>query len=178
VGNRRVSSARALACLALLAGCVYVPEGPPSDAPGPGPAPPPASPPGSDPGARPADPDIARFADLLDARRARDGCPALAWDHAVADVAAAHSRDMAERGYFSHVSPEGRDPFHRLQAAGIAFVAAAENIAYGRDTGDGLFEQWLASPGHRGNMLDCRFTRHGVGRHGVHWTQLLIRPPS
>jgi uncharacterized protein YkwD len=152
-----------LTCLVLLAGCVYVPAGPP---------------PGSDPEAQPADPAIARFADLLNARRARDGCPALAWDDAVAAVAAAHSRDMAERDYFSHVSPQGRDPFHRLQAAGVAFVAAAENIAYGRDTGDGLFEQWLASPGHRGNMLDCRFTRHGVGRHGVHWTQVLIRPPS
>lgn len=83
---------------------------------------------------------------------------------------------MADRGYFSHVSPDGTDPFDRLRAAGIGFVAGAENIAYGQSTGDDVFAQWMASRGHRGNMLSCQYTRQGVGRHGTHWTQVLIRP--
>jgi uncharacterized protein YkwD len=85
---------------------------------------------------------------------------------------------MQRRGYFSHTTPEGRDPFDRLRAAGIGFVAAAENIAQGPTTGDDVFAGWLASPGHRQNMLDCRFTRHGVGLHGGFWTHVLIRPPT
>jgi uncharacterized protein YkwD len=94
----------------------------------------------------------------------------------VAAVAASHSHDMVHRGYFSHVSPDGRDPFDRLTAAGIGYTAAAENIAYGRSTGDEVFAQWMTSPGHRTNMLNCRYTHQGVGRHDTHWTQVLIRP--
>jgi uncharacterized protein YkwD len=127
---------------------------------------------------RPADAEAARFAERLNERRALDGCPRLVWDDAVAAVAASHSRDMARREYFGHTSPEGVGPFDRLRAAGIAFTAAAENIARGPATGDAVFEGWLASSGHRENMLDCRFTRQGVARHGGYWTQVLIRPPS
>lgn len=129
-------------------------------------------------GAGPQDPAVARFVELVNARRTADGCPALAWDPAVAAIASAHSRDMLERGYFSHVSPDGSDPFDRLRAAGVAFVAAAENVAYGDTTGDGVFRQWQGSAGHRANMLSCTYTRHGVGRAGTYWTQLLIRPPG
>lgn len=125
-----------------------------------------------------ADGPIARFVDLLADERARRGCPPLAWDARVAGVAGAHSRDMVERGYFSHVSPEGHDPFDRLAAAGIGYSAAAENIAFGRRTGDGVYAQWLGSPGHRDNMLECSYTHHGVGLHASYWTHILIRPRS
>jgi uncharacterized protein YkwD len=126
-----------------------------------------------DPG---GDEAVTRFVSLLHDRRAREGCPRLVWNERVAAVAVAHSRDMDQRGYFSHVSPEGRDPFHRLEAAGIRYARAAENIAHGTRTGDSVFAEWVASPGHRSNMLDCRFTHHGVGREGVVWTHVLIRP--
>lgn len=123
----------------------------------------------------PTDPAVARFAAVLNAQRERDACPPLTWDSEVAAVAALHSRDMVERGYFSHVSPDGVDPFDRLRAAGIGFVAAAENLAFGASTGDELFAQWMGSPGHRANMLGCRYTAQGVGRYGNHWTLVLVR---
>lgn len=128
--------------------------------------------------ATPDDPAVARFTELLNTRRIAAGCPPLAWDARVAAVAAAHSRDMVERGYFSHTSPTGDDPFRRLEAAGIAFVAAAENIAHGSETGEGVFRQWEESPGHRANMMSCRYTLQGVGRFGTYWTQLLMTPPG
>lgn len=135
----------------------------------------PSAPPTSGAGAeRPADATIARFAALLNAQREREGCEPLAWDEEVAAVAASHSRDMAEGGYFSHVSPNGVDPFDRLRAAGIGFVAAAENLAFGGSTGDEVFAQWMGSPQHRANMLGCGYTSHGVGRYGNHWTQVLV----
>jgi hypothetical protein len=164
--RRAAHSARPLwLLLALVAGaCAQV-----TPAIGPWPAPGGAGDPGGDE-------TVARFVSLLEDRRAREGCPRLVWDGRVAAVAVAHSRDMARRGYFSHVSPEGRDPFDRLDTAGIRYTRAAENIAHGQRTGDAVFAEWVASPGHRANMLDCRFTHHGVGREGVVWTHVLIRP--
>ena len=124
----------------------------------------------------PAGAAVAQFVQRLAVARERAGCPPLVWDAAVAAVAESHSRDMRERGYFSHTSPEGDDPFDRLDRAGIPFLAAAENVAYGQRTGDAVFAQWVGSPGHRDNMLNCTYTRQGVGRYGVYWTQVLIRP--
>lgn len=124
----------------------------------------------------PDDAAVARFAGVLNERRLAAGCPSLEWDDEVEAVALAHSRDMVERRYFAHVSPDGRDPFGRLRSAKIQFVAAAENIAYGQVGGDDVFSQWEASEAHRQNMMECVYTRHGVGRFGAHWTQVLFRP--
>ena len=123
-----------------------------------------------------ADPAIQEFIRLVNAKRRSMGCPELIWDDRVAAIASTHSRDMDSRNFFSHTNPEGRDPFDRLQKSDVAFSAAAENIAFGPKTGHEVYETWLDSPGHRRNMLDCSFTRHGVGRVAEKWTHLLFRP--
>lgn len=119
---------------------------------------------------------IEQFVDLVRSARGRAGCPALAWDARTAAVARDHSGDMLRRGYFSHTSPEGVDPFERLRAAGVAYSAAAENIAYGARNGEEAFRQWYGSRGHRRNMLNCHYTRHGVGVVGDRWTHVLWAP--
>jgi uncharacterized protein YkwD len=128
--------------------------------------------------AGPASPDQAarEVHDLLNRHRASKGCPALAWDDGAARVALAHSRDMRTRGYFSHTSPEGRTPFQRLDAAGLAWRAAAENIAQGQMTAAEVVRGWIASPGHRANIENCGLTRHGVGVSGGLWTDLFYTP--
>jgi len=138
----------------------------------------PSQPPGGGRVVRAEPPDVAieRFVALVQAARRDAGCPMLAWDARAANVAAAHSQDMLRRGYFSHRSPEGATPFDRMRAAGIAFSAAAENIAYGALTGEAAFHQWFGSAGHRRNLLNCRYTRHGVGVAGDRWTHLLFTP--
>lgn len=42
-------------------------------------------------------------------KRRENGLPSLTWDPQLANIALSHSRDMAERGYFDHLSPEGED---------------------------------------------------------------------
>jgi uncharacterized protein YkwD len=81
-------------------------------------------------------------------------------------IASDHSADMDSGNFFSHINPDGKGPFERLQGSNVAFSAAAENIALGPTTGREAYNNWMGSPGHRRNMLDCRFTRHGVGRVG------------
>ncbi len=124
----------------------------------------------------PVDPEIREFIRCVNARRQNIGCPELKWDDRIAVVAFNHSRDMASRNFFSHTNPDGKDPFDRLEAANLVFSAAAENIASGPKTGKEVYEIWLHNPSHRRNMLDCRFTRHGVGRAEGRLTSLLIQP--
>jgi uncharacterized protein YkwD len=103
------------------------------------------------------------------------GCAALRWDGPTAAVAQAHAEDMVRRDFFSHTNPDGQTPFDRLRAAGVTYMAAAENIAYGYSTGAGVLEGWLGSTGHRANIENCAYTHHGVGKAGTHWTHLFLR---
>ena len=122
------------------------------------------------------DPAVQEFVRLLNAKRRSVGCPELKWDSRVAEIASGHSADMNSRNFFSHTGPDGKGPFERLQGSNVTFSAAAENIALGPITGQEAYDTWIRSSGHRRNMLDCRFTQHGVGRVGDRWTHLLISP--
>ena len=132
-------------------------------------------------GEAPAVPDrdeaIDEFVALANRARADAGCAApLIWRDDIAAVAQAHSEDMRRRGYFDHVTPDGLTPLDRVQGAGIAVWAVAENIALGQPTGASVYESWRGSAGHRRNLLNCEYTHHGVGLAGAHWTHLLVRP--
>ena len=109
--------------------------------------------------------------------RASVGCTKLEWHGAAARVAEGHSRDMAARDYFDHVSPEGTDPGRRLLSAGVSWSAVAENIALTPAGPESALELWLDSPPHRENIERCEFTHHGVGAHGDRWTQILVQQP-
>ncbi|MCG6535060.1 MAG: CAP domain-containing protein [Syntrophales bacterium LBB04] len=113
---------------------------------------------------------------MVNAKRLSAGCPKLKWDDRVAAVAREHSRDMVSRHFFSHTNPEGKDPFERLKESNLPFSAAAENIALGPRTGKEVYDIWIRSSGHRENMLNCRYTRHGVGRTEDRWTHVLLKP--
>jgi uncharacterized protein YkwD len=104
------------------------------------------------------------------------GCGTLAWDDRLARVAQRHSEDMAGRGYFSHVDPDGRDPFERMSGAGIRYHAAAENLAWGQRTGAETFDGWMSSRGHRKNLEACVYARIGIGLYRGRWTCVLSKP--
>jgi len=138
-------------------------------APAEAPAPPAAAPASAAPG-----PEGEVLA-LVNVERAAAGCGALSADEGLASVARAHSADMRDRDYFSHVDPDGLDPFARARAAGIS-SARAENIAYGQPDAAAVMADWMESPGHRQNILDCGLRTLGVGvatgPGGPWWTQL------
>ena len=119
--------------------------------------------------------EVRVFVRLLNEHRVEVECPALIWDERVANVASAHSTDMARAGYFSHTNLAGQSPFDRLRAARITYRAAAENIAYGQQTGQDVLRSWLNSPGHRTNIDNCNYNRHGVGLVNARWTHVFIR---
>ena len=126
----------------------------------------------------PTDPEVATFVKLMNAHRRSLGLSPLAWDRRAAAVAQEHSRDMFERDYFSHTSPNGRTMRDRLEAGGVKYSQAGENIAWGQETGRAVLTAWLRSPGHRKNIERSGYTRHGVAKVGLYWTHVFIRPPG
>lgn len=92
--------------------------------------------------------------------------PALKWTSDVAEVARRHSEDMARKGYFAHQNREGELVPDRLKKAGIAFTVSGENIFKCLNYPDAVekaIEGWMASPGHRANILNKEVTETGVG---------------
>lgn len=103
-----------------------------------------------------------KMLNLVNAERAKVGSPALSMDTKIVVVARAHSRDMFERRYFSHYSPEGKDAGDRMEEGGVSFTLAGENLAYAPDV-ETAHQGLMESEGHRRNILDPQFKRIGIG---------------
>ena len=88
--------------------------------------------------------------------------PPLAWNDALARAAERHSRDMVAGNFFSHTGSDGSELRQRADAVGYNWRTLAENIAGGRDTVDGVVDQWLASPGHCANLMKPDLVHLGV----------------
>lgn len=101
------------------------------------------------------------FASINEERTAV-GLDPLILDPALVALARAHSRDMIERGFFSHVNPDGEDPFERMRAAGVEFGYGAENILSSR-SGAAAHATFMDSTPHRSNILSERYRRIGIG---------------
>ncbi|MEM7481769.1 MAG: CAP domain-containing protein [Acidobacteriota bacterium] len=75
-----------------------------------------------------------------------------------------HSQAMAQRNFFGHCDLDtGTDHGDRATAAGYPWSSVAENIAAGQDTIADLMSDWLASPGHRNNILSTSYREVGTG---------------
>ena len=109
--------------------------------------------------------------------RAAAGCGPLAVADPLVAAAIEHSAEMAASATMSHTGPGGSTPRTRLAALGVAPRRTAENVAAGTFTARGLVDAWLASPGHRRNLLDCRLDFVGIARNdspaGTYWTQVM-----
>jgi uncharacterized protein YkwD len=104
----------------------------------------------------------AEMLELVNRERAAEGLAPLAADDELREVARRHSADMFARGYFSHVTPEGRDPFARIREGGVQFRTAGENLALA-PTLSIAHTGLMNSPGHRANILRPQFGRVGIG---------------
>jgi uncharacterized YkwD family protein len=99
---------------------------------------------------------------LVNNERTAAGLAPLTPDARLDQTARAKSQDMISRGYFDHNSPTYGSPFDQLQAAGIAYHAAGENLA-GNQTVAAAHQALMDSPGHRANILNPQFTKVGIG---------------
>ena len=142
---------------------------------------------GADPGSNPGDAaaDEQSVFDIVNQEREAAGRSPLSWCDGLYDLAKAHSNDMCDRNFFSHVNPEGEDPTARGRAGHAGsytfdpcvpspYYGVAENIAMGQTSAQQVMEAWMGSAGHRANILNGAYTHIGVGLCdgcGTHWTQ-------
>jgi uncharacterized protein YkwD len=124
---------------------------------------------------------------LTNEERAKVGCPDLTVSPQLTQAAQEHSADMAVNDYFSHTSLDGRSPWDRIRATGYEYSRAAENIAAGYPTPQHVMDGWMASDGHRANILNCALLEIGVGyvnlspdtgsvNYTHYWTQVFATP--
>lgn len=72
------------------------------------------------------------------------------------------AEDMASKGYFAHVSPEGLAPWYWLKQVGYSYTYAGENLAINFSDSEDVIKAWLNSPAHRDNLLSQHFTEIGI----------------
>jgi len=103
------------------------------------------------------------LADLTNESRAALGIAPVARD-ALLDVAAqAAAEDMAAKGYFAHVSPDGRDPWYWLNQVGYQYRYAGQNLAVNFTDSVNVETAWMESLTHRANIVKREYTRVGFG---------------
>jgi len=104
---------------------------------------------------------------LTNAFRRRNGLPEFQEDPVCMQAAVDHARDMAQRSYFDHFSPDGGSPttrYRRRNTAGLRVIRVTENIARGNGTTpEGALKMWLESAGHRKHLVGREMNHIGVG---------------
>ena len=115
-----------------------------------------------EPGRATTDPPETTLLQLLNAARRRVAAPPLVRDRRLDKVARRHSEDMAENGFFGHVSPLHGGLANRLKIANIVLERSGENIAAG-SIPYRIHRNLMESPAHRINMLNPQFTLVGIG---------------
>jgi uncharacterized protein YkwD len=123
--------------------------------------------------------DVIRFSNAYRAQNGRDPLEANAELSAAAED---WSATMASGDFFRHSDVAGQIARFGYDATGYG-----ENIAAGQTTARAVVDGWIASPGHRANLLRADFEDVGVGhvyrandggaaRYGHYWTQIFGTP--
>lgn len=124
---------------------------------------------------RPSQQDLDRIRTatlcLVNRERAAHGEAALQDNGKLDQAAQGHTQSMVSGDYFEHSGSGGQTPLDRLRAAGYIYSSrigyeVGENIAWGTGslgTPRAIVAAWMASPGHRANILDGRFRDSGIG---------------
>lgn len=128
---------------------------------GPAPAEPapqtPAPPPPADPASY-----ATEIVTLTNSERETAGCVPLDVDDRLTAAAQLHAEDMAEHGKMDHVGSNGSTFDERIRDQGHP-KPGAENVARGYPDAATTVREWMASPGHRRNIVNCTYVTVGVG---------------
>ena len=105
----------------------------------------------------------------LNALRVTRGLRPLAASDELRQAALSHSRAMLDGGFFAHESKSAPSLSNRLRgyyrSAGYDSWSVGENLLYSTAALEAAaaIDAWLASPGHRKNMLDPNWREVGIG---------------
>jgi uncharacterized protein YkwD len=119
-----------------------------------------------------------RVVELTNTERQKAGLAPLAANAQLANAAQTYSAVLASTGCFEHTcGPVPNFADRDAQAGYTGWTAIGENIAAGYPSPESVVAGWMASPGHRANILSPNFTEMGVGvvtgagQLGTYWTE-------
>lgn len=111
--------------------------------------------------AAPADP-VNRMLALVNGARAETGLTPLSLEPRLTAAACRQAQDLSRGGELTHQGRDGSDLGRRVAESGYTLALAAENLAAGAPSPDETLRLWLASPGHRRNILTAEFRHAGI----------------
>ena len=99
----------------------------------------------------------------------------LGYSPALQAAAQAQADHLSRTGGLSHVGPGGSSAQTRARRAGYRACLIAENVARGQPDAASVLADWMASSGHRANILNAQVTQYGFARAGSVWVLKLAR---
>jgi len=109
----------------------------------------------------------AKLLQQINAVRRANGLSPLARSIPLTRAAAYHSHSMASFGFFTHESRNGASFSTRVQrfyppGARGWFVGENLAVAMGSVSPESIVSSWMASPGHRANLLQAGYRHAGI----------------
>lgn len=103
--------------------------------------------------------------DLTNQSRSTESLGGLRVNPLLEKAAAEKAKDMADRGYFAHWSPDGKSPWHWIKQAGYSYMYAGENLAIDFTDSVDVNTALMNSPTHRANIMNRNYTEVGIATH-------------
>ncbi|GEM_PF-4646556 len=105
---------------------------------------------------------IEALVSKLNQEREKIGLQPLEIDRRLERMAEYKLQNMAEDGYFAHISPSGQTAWDIFDKFGYEYNFAGENLATNFVDADDLHRAWMRSPEHRKNILFPEYTKVGL----------------
>lgn len=117
---------------------------------------------------------------LVNTERTGAALTPLTMNVLLTNAAVRHSTDMALHGFLNHEGSDGSVFSLRITEAGYVWTGCAENIAVNYTNASDVMAAWMASQGHRDNIMNPEIQEMGISciqsSNGWYWTQTFGKP--
>ncbi len=107
--------------------------------------------------------NISKLLENTNSQRVKEGLPKLTLNTSLDSAASVKARNMAQLDYWSHNTPSGQPPWVFVASQNYNYQQLGENLAAGFVNESSVVNAWMASPGHRENILNPAYTEVGFG---------------
>lgn len=108
--------------------------------------------------------DITRTAliSFINQERSSLGVLPLTENQKLNEAALLKAKDILEKDYFSHKSPNGTTPWYWFLKTGYNYQYAGENLAIGFLNSEDVYKAWFNSISHKENMINPNYKEVGT----------------
>lgn len=99
--------------------------------------------------------------ELTNKTRKSEGLSTLRLNPSLTKAAEKKAEHMFKNDYWSHVAPDGTDPWSFILTEGYDYTYAGENLAKNFSTSDDVVDAWFKSPSHRENLMSSNYDEVG-----------------